>query len=369
MFYISRGSETMGTVANDLYGNDLGRLMLPRLINVNSHTFPYYAGNVIGNDVRLLPYQIIYIPQFDITHQFFPWKSMAGQLNGIPIETRRNIAMMCQDGIDPNLLIGAWEAANIPKRYRKKSVDDDDDDGKAGGMFWDLAEGAADTYLEPEIESATRFIKAKKNMCKALKLYKEAFNETLLAQAGIKKERQIFAKQILEEPYKEFLSAYDERLPIKARFSETLGGLRRTALSNRKSMTFSLEKIQEIRALKIAGSRVIWAAHGFKVLDLAIEIPDIYEAHKHGVPWAKAAAEAVGQLAVGILAGITFTAGVALCLTPVGWGAILVGAGVSLAGGYVGDHVGKEIVDSMWNNTGELENADFNHWARSVTYI
>jgi len=49
MFYISRGSETIGTVGNDLYGIDLGRLMQSKLIEVNSHTFPVYAGKIIGH--------------------------------------------------------------------------------------------------------------------------------------------------------------------------------------------------------------------------------------------------------------------------------------------------------------------------------
>lgn len=363
MFYVANPGDKMGRIANEFYGNELGRLMLPKLIESNAHTLPFYVG-MVGDDILLPPYHILYLPEFDITHQFFPWKSMAGHLNGAPEEIRKNIGRLCESGIDPRVAIAIKEAGAGDHKTasqetwerRAKQVDEKHVDLEnilrvnEGRKL--AEEGLKGGYAKFNFEEA------QKNMEGALRAYRN--------------DKNILTKQHLENAYK----LLQKKLQIRAYHNIPAGikRLQKSVLGMTHKRTFIVESFEEVKKLLSIGKNIkyVFSALGHvpyvdKVIDYGLDTVQVYEEYRAGDNWMKGAAEIVGEVTVSGI--ITAAVGTFLVLTPFGWGALLVGA----AADYVGSKVGKEAVDYIWRqeeqNTKLLANSDFNDWSRSVTFV
>jgi len=358
MFYVANPGDRMGRIANEFYGNELGYLMLPKLIESNAHTLPFHVG-MVGDDILLPPYHILYLPEFDITHQFFPWKSMAGHLNGAPVEVRKNIGMLCESGIDPRIAIAAKEAGGGHKTANQKVWE------KRVGWTENKQDNLEDIRYVNEARKILKekagkfnFEKAKRNMDEALVEYRD--------------NKNVFTKQYLEESYKAFQKKFQIRIFHK--IPADIKRYQKSVLNIVHRRTFILKNFEEVKKLLRIGKDIKFVVSALghvpyidRIIDYGLDTFRVYEEYKAGDSWMKGAAEIVGEALVTSI----MTAGVTtlLVLTSFGWGALLVG----IAAGYIGTKIGKDTVDCIWNqgqqNTKLLEYSDFNSWSRSVSFI
>ncbi len=328
MFYVANPGDKMGRIANDYYGNELGRLMLPRLIASNAHTLAFYIG-MVGEDILLPPYHIVYLPEFDITHQFFHWKSMAAQLNAATIEVRKNIGMLCESDIDPRVAIAVNESGGAHKESEQK--------------IWEKRETQMknmNNYID-NMDKIHGFTETLKTQAEKFD-YEDSTKNMEAALAAYRANRNIFTKRHMQESYKILQNRF--QIEVYKKLPLTIRHIQKSILNLGSKRIFILHNQIEVQKLLKLGKDLKFVVtrlgQHVPLIDGIIESATVYEAYKAGDDWPKAAAEEIAETV--ITAALTAV----LVLTPLGWGALLVG----FAADYYGEKIGDDVVDYMWSH-------------------